>query len=659
MSQIFLLTGVVSDYDDTRYQCIFGRNEAAKGPTAYYEVRVPCSIYGILVQMHVKLETAPGVGKTYIYTVIRNGSSTPLSGVISDTDTEVTLRSMVLISPGDNLYIRVRPVNDPSQYNQHISLVFFTTDSEGAASASDSHWSGSTDKDNSGRYLSLGYNYQGDDEIERSVVAAEGKTISDLRVELEVAPGSGKSWTFTLRKNEVNTSLAVTISNTAKTGSDLANSVATSPGDGISIRAEPSGSPADTRIGFSMKLHGIANSHLIGGGDEFRVNTPGYSYPIGEGASTSDGSYQAMANAGMTITALFVKLDTAPGNGKSRTCTLVKKEIGGGATPTSVTVTIEDTDTEGDITGESVALSKGELFCLEWEEGDSPATAKASFGLLVEVSHTYPTITTDKMVSTLAYGTISAIGDGSTCSVRGFCYKEATEGDPNVFDDSYEVDGSLSTDGEFAAEEYSLELPLEAGKLYRVRAFAINDTGFAYGDTMAAYFAYPSDLVARVSSIRKVYHPGLYRMEIAVGDLGFNVDVSEAAIKRVPDEVAEPVTPSDEPVKPIVPGAPLAPLSPEKLQEWLDLQEKLGIWTSMEDWPSWATRTTAPELPPPTLKAVDITPKPSALPSVSNKALLDEFDKLMKLGPVRWTQADKSRLNVIVAELQSRGITGK
>ena len=52
--------------------------------------------------------------------------------------------------------------------------------------------------------------------------------------------------------------------------------------------------------------------------------------------------------------------------------------------------------------------------------------------------------------------------------------------------------------------------------------------------------SFPADSVARVSSIRRIYQPGLYRMEIGVGELGFDVEVSEAAIKRVPDEVTEP-----------------------------------------------------------------------------------------------------------------------
>ena len=56
---------------------------------------------------------------------------------------------------------------------------------------------------------------------------------------------------------------------------------------------------------------------------------------------------------------------------------------------------------------------------------------------------------------------------------------------------------------------------------------------------------HPSDDVARVSSIRRIYHPGLYRMEIALGDLGFEWDVSEVGMRLIPDEVKEPEVPEE------------------------------------------------------------------------------------------------------------------
>lgn len=99
---------------------------------------------------------------------------------------------------------------------------------------------------------------------------------------------------------------------------------------------------------------------------------------------------------------------------------------------------------------------------------------------------------------------------------------------------------------------------------------------------------YPTGMT-RVSSIRRIYKPGLYRMEVALGDLGFHVEVSEAAIKKVPDEVAEPETPEE----------PTAE-KPEPLttEDWTEIvkQQQMTEWYKLvsQDVPLWATRTTTP-----------------------------------------------------------------
>ena len=65
-------------------------------------------------------------------------------------------------------------------------------------------------------------------------------TVSDFYVTLNTEPGTGKSYTFVVRKNGDDTEVTCTISGTATTGSDLANSVDFDAGDLISIMATPS-----------------------------------------------------------------------------------------------------------------------------------------------------------------------------------------------------------------------------------------------------------------------------------------------------------------------------------------------------------------------------------------------------------------------------------
>lgn len=142
---------------------------------------------------------------------------------------------------------------------------------------------------------------------------------------------------------------------------------------------------------------------------------------------------------------------------------------------------------------------------------------------------------TERTATTLtANGEITDTGD-ENCTRRGFCYLQGTSGNPDI-GDSIEYE-----DGDFGAGEYSLGLTgLDSGLPYRVRAYATSPVGTGYGNTVdSVVLSYPSDSVARVSSIRRIYRPGLYRMEVALGDLGFDVDVVEAAMKKITEGVSE------------------------------------------------------------------------------------------------------------------------
>lgn len=62
--------------------------------------------------------------------------------------------------------------------------------------------------------------------------------------------------------------------------------------------------------------------------------------------------------------------------------------------------------------------------------------------------------------------------------------------------------------------------------------------------------------LTRVSSIRHIFRPGFFKMQAGLGDLGFDIDVAEASIRRILDTaeeiVPEPPYPPEEP--PVVGG---------------------------------------------------------------------------------------------------------
>lgn len=68
-----------------------------------------------------------------------------------------------------------------------------------------------------------------------------------------IGPQPEKSYTLTIRKNQVNTSLIITISGSNVQGSDTTNSVSFSQGDQITISLVPSGGAAQAAIRWTCK----------------------------------------------------------------------------------------------------------------------------------------------------------------------------------------------------------------------------------------------------------------------------------------------------------------------------------------------------------------------------------------------------------------------
>lgn len=113
------------------------------------------------------------------------------------------------------------------------------------------------------------------------LIATPGK-ISSLLVNLTVAPGAGKSYTFVLRVNNGNTALTVTISDAATQGWDITHEVAVVGGDQVGIMCTPAGTPAATGVWFSSIFVGDNpnESLILGNGYGFLppLNSTWYNY---------------------------------------------------------------------------------------------------------------------------------------------------------------------------------------------------------------------------------------------------------------------------------------------------------------------------------------------------------------------------------------------
>jgi len=208
--------------------------------------------------------------------------------------------------------------------------------------------------------------------------------------------------------------------------------------------------------------------------------------------------------------------------------------------------------------------------------------------------------------------------DGGEACQCGFKW-----GDTEDCDDELTATEEKETSGTF---QQSIS-ELTPGTRYYYKAFATNSEGTGYGEVKSfrAPLEFPSDSMARVSSIRRIYRPGFYRMEIALGDLGFDVDVADTAVKKTIEEVKEP-----EKIEPPSTSWPKGrELTEEDLRELVRKQQASEWYKAMTQPPPLvSTHTTAPYSIPSDIIPSSATTPPSvpeplrAIASVSPPALL-------------------------------------
>jgi len=143
--------------------------------------------------------------------------------------------------------------------------------------------------------------------------------VRSLRVELETAPGAGKSRSFRLWKDGSSTSLTCTISDTDTTGSDLVHQALGSTSSYYEWRCTTSGTPAASRVrisalldtrnaadDFSYVMSGLDGSTAIGNSTAFLSLAGDYQI-----ADTTDvGSRCYLPHTGKII-AMSARLNTA------------------------------------------------------------------------------------------------------------------------------------------------------------------------------------------------------------------------------------------------------------------------------------------------------------------------------------------------------------
>ncbi len=345
---------------------------------------VPCD--GVLSNLRISLDVAPGGGFFWTFVVTKNNVDTTLTCTVTDPATTGSDTShSVSVVAGDLIEIRVVASNNGiAATNLGYSMQFSATTASQCLTGSGSHLQGpATGATN---YIGLwnatsgqavaDFQWAAAQDVTHENISPLAGTITSLYIKIITAPGSAKQWVFSIVKNGAEeVSSRVTIAGTtATTGNVTGLSIAIAAGDTLSLMAVPTGTPTSTGglcWGSAFTSTTDGESPMCGSvrNTSYNAAVTEVFTPMGNhNFSATEARYQDVAPIALTVRALRWGVTAAPGAGKS--FTILSRNAGANG---NLTFVIADAATTGsDLThNDSVALAA--LFNYSLTSQNTPA----------------------------------------------------------------------------------------------------------------------------------------------------------------------------------------------------------------------------------------------------------------------------------------------
>ena len=232
-------------------------------------------------------------------------------------------------------------------------------------------------------------NWNSGQAVRRQVVPSPCEAMM-FRVELSQAPGGGGTYTFNIRRSNVNTGIQVVITDPDTSGEDLVNTDAFGAGARINIQCVPSGGPTNTprmRFSFVIEDDDERRQHMIFGHNNVMNRTLvelNYAY-CGDvwsaaGAGTN-GKRFFMPIAG-SIEDFYCQLNGSPGTGNSYDLALQKNGLA------ALSVNISGASTTGNDTSSS-NVSVGDNLRLQSTPNSNPTARYLFAGFILRPELAY------------------------------------------------------------------------------------------------------------------------------------------------------------------------------------------------------------------------------------------------------------------------------
>ena len=230
--------------------------------------------------------------------------------------------------------------------------------------------------------LNNGMSWRTTESISPQIISTGG-TLKNLRIKLDGSPGSGKSYTFTLRVNGAGTTLTTTISNAETSGFDITHEVIVLAGDLVGIECSPAGTPTARRPRWTVVFESDnENESLILSNSANALNTTTTEYDVVSGTfhilSATEDDHRMICPTNGTIKNLYVLLDISPGTSPDA----YRFTLRVNGVSSALTVTITANDTTGNDTVNTVSVVAGDALTMMVEPLNTPsATPLPTFGM--------------------------------------------------------------------------------------------------------------------------------------------------------------------------------------------------------------------------------------------------------------------------------------
>lgn len=373
-------------------------------------VNAPCPTNVSISFLSVELSAAPAGVQSYAFTLMVNGSPSALTCTVTGAATTASdTTHSVSITAGNLIDIKV-----VGSATAAASAAWFSTVSISTTANESILLASTSDTIADGRYYSRATGGRGTAYIsatendQRQVCPAPG-TLKKLYVKLSEAVANNDYYYLTLRVNAYDSTLKVTIYNTASTGSDTVNTVAVVAGNVLTMEWTSTSSPTTTPyVSYGMVFSSTNDGEsIVMGGTDDTMTTGTTEYNAGTGflvnwSATEANFYTGVGNC--TAYSLYVLLSGTPGAGKSYAFSL--RQNGGSV----LTATVSDTATTANSGVTTVALVTGNDIDIMYAPSGTPTARDAYWGYVLYINPVTSNTPDSKAFGTVATGSTNNTG---------------------------------------------------------------------------------------------------------------------------------------------------------------------------------------------------------------------------------------------------------